>query len=183
MKKPRIFLAEGHEMVLDGLRALLERHYDLVGTAKDGLSAVREARRLHPDLIVMDVALSGISGLEAGQRLRQQEPKVKLLYLSMYGDKEYVEEALRIGASGYVLKGSGLGALFSCHPVCPRRKAICVAGIVFPKFLNRRSHVQDLLRERQRSVAGKRMCERSPRSSRDDASQREIRIHKTRRRL
>jgi len=112
MNKPRIFLAEGHEMVLDGLRALLERHYDLVGTAKDGLSAVREARRLHPDLILMDVALSGISGLEAGQRLRQQEPKVKLLYLSMYGDKEYVEEALRIGASGYVLKGSGLGALF-----------------------------------------------------------------------
>ncbi len=60
----------------------------------------------------MDVALPRISGLEAGLRLRQQEPKVKLLYLSMYGDKEYVEEALRIGASGYVLKGSGLGVLF-----------------------------------------------------------------------
>ena len=74
--------------------------------------SVREARRLHPDLILMDVALPRISGLEAGLRLRQQEPKVKLLYLSMYGDKEYVEEALRIGASGYVLKGSGLGALF-----------------------------------------------------------------------
>jgi len=112
MRKPRILLAEGHERVLDGLRALLERHYDLVGTAKDGLSAVREARRLHPDLILIDVALSGISGLEAGQRLRQQEPKVKLLYLSMYGDKEYVEEALRIGALGYVLKGSGREELF-----------------------------------------------------------------------
>jgi len=67
---------------------------------------------LHPDLILIDVALSGISGLEAGQRLRQQEPKVKLLYLSMYGDKEYVEEALRIGALGYVLKGSGREELF-----------------------------------------------------------------------
>ena len=110
MRKPRIFLAEAHELVLDGLRALLERHYDVVGTAKDGLSAVKEARRLHPDLILM--ALPAMSGLEAGQRLRQQEPKVKLLYLSMYGDKEYVEEALRIGASGYVLKGSGREELF-----------------------------------------------------------------------
>ena len=112
MRKPRILLAEEHELVLAGLRALLEPHYDLVATANDGLSAVREARRLHPDLILMDVALPGISGLETGQRLRQQQPQVKFLYLSLYGDKEYVEEALRIGASGYVLKGSDLGELF-----------------------------------------------------------------------
>jgi len=112
MRKPRILLADEHELVLAGLRALLEPHYDLVATTNDGLSAVREARRLHPDLILMDIDLSGISGLETGQRLRQQQPQVKFLYLSLYGDKEYVEEALRIGASGYVLKGSGLGALF-----------------------------------------------------------------------
>jgi DNA-binding NarL/FixJ family response regulator len=112
MRKPRILLADEHELVLAGLRALLEPHYDLVATTNDGLSAVREARRLHPDLILMDVALSGISGLETGQRLRQQQPQVKFLYLSVYGDKEYVEEALRIGASGYVLKGSDLGELF-----------------------------------------------------------------------
>jgi DNA-binding NarL/FixJ family response regulator len=112
MRKPRILLAEDHELVLDGLRALLERHYDLVGTAQDGLSVVRKARRLHPDLILMDVALPRISGLEAGQRLREQQPKLKLLYVSMYGDKSYVEEALRIGASGYVLKGSGWEELF-----------------------------------------------------------------------
>lgn len=112
MRKPRILLADGHMLVLDGLRALLERHYDLVGTAQDGLSVVKVARRMHPDLILMDVALPLINGLEAGQRLREQRPKVKLLYLSMYGDKSYVEEALRIGASGYVLKGSGWEELF-----------------------------------------------------------------------
>jgi DNA-binding NarL/FixJ family response regulator len=112
MRKPRILLAESHELVLDGLCALLERQYDVVGTAQDGLSVVREARRLLPDLILMDVVLPGINGLEAGQRLRQELPMIKLLYLSMYGDQEYVEEALRIGASGYVLKGSGKEELF-----------------------------------------------------------------------
>ena len=112
MTRPRILIAEDHMLVLDGLRALLERHYDLVGTAHDGLSVVRKARRLHPDLILMDIALPRINGLEAGQRLREQQPKVKLLYVSMYGDKRYVDEALRIGASGYVLKGSGWEELF-----------------------------------------------------------------------
>jgi DNA-binding NarL/FixJ family response regulator len=94
-------------LILDGLRHLLERHYDLVGTVQDGHSVVNAARRLQPDLILMDVAMPILNGLQAGQRLREQFPSIKLLYVSMYGDTPYVEEALRIGASGYVLKRSG----------------------------------------------------------------------------
>jgi DNA-binding NarL/FixJ family response regulator len=94
-------------LILDGLRHLLERHYDLVGTVQDGHSVVNAARRLQPDLILMDVAMPVLNGLQAGQRLREQLPNIKLLYVSMYGDTPYVEEALRIGASGYVLKRSG----------------------------------------------------------------------------
>jgi DNA-binding NarL/FixJ family response regulator len=94
-------------LILDGLRHLLERHYDLVGTVQDGHSVLNAARRLQPDLILMDVAMPVLNGLQAGQRLRQELPNVKLLYVSMYGDTPYVEEALRIGASGYVLKRSG----------------------------------------------------------------------------
>ena len=94
-------------LILDGLRNLLERHYDLVGTVQDGHSVVNVARRLQPDLILMDVAMPVLNGLQAGQRLREQLPNIKLLYVSMYGDTPYVEEALRIGASGYVLKRSG----------------------------------------------------------------------------
>ena len=107
MTKPRILLADDHMLVLDGLRHLLERHYDLVGTVQDGHSVVNAAQRLQPDLVLMDVAMPILNGLQAGQRLREQLPNVKLLYVSMYGNTPYVEEALRIGASGYALKRSG----------------------------------------------------------------------------
>jgi DNA-binding NarL/FixJ family response regulator len=107
MNKPRILLADDHMLILDGLRHLLERHYDLVGTVQDGHSVVNAARRLQPDLILMDVAMPVLNGLQAGQRLRELLPNIKLLYVSMYGDTPYVEEAMRIGASGYVLKRSG----------------------------------------------------------------------------
>jgi DNA-binding NarL/FixJ family response regulator len=82
-------------------------HYDLVGVVQDGHSVVSAAQRLQPDLVLMDVAMPILNGLQAGQRLRERQPNVKLLYVSMYGDTPYVEEALRIGASGYVLKRSG----------------------------------------------------------------------------
>jgi DNA-binding NarL/FixJ family response regulator len=107
MSKPRILLADDHLLLLDGLRHLLERHYDLVGVVQDGHSVVSAAQRLQPDLVLMDVAMPILNGLQAGQRLRERQPNVKLLYVSMYGDTPYVEEALRIGASGYVLKRSG----------------------------------------------------------------------------
>ena len=111
MNRPRILLADDHMLVLDGLRHLLERHYDLVGTVQDGQAVVSAAQRLHPDLVLMDVAMPVLNGLQAGQRLREQQPKIKLLYVSMYGDPPYVEEAMRLGASGYVLKRSGWSEL------------------------------------------------------------------------
>lgn len=107
MSRPRILLADDHLLLLDGLRHLLERHYDLVGAVQDGQSVVSAAQRLQPDLVLMDVAMPVLNGLQAGQRLREQQPKIKLLYVSMYADPPYVEEAMRIGASGYILKRSG----------------------------------------------------------------------------
>lgn len=107
MSKPRILLADDHLLLLDGLKRLLERHYELVGTVQDGLSIVNEAQRLQPDLVLLDVAMPVLNGLQAGKRLREHMPNVKILYVSMYGDRPYVEEALRIGASGYILKRAG----------------------------------------------------------------------------
>ena len=111
MNRPRILLADDHLLLLDGLRNLLERHYELVGTVQDGQAVVSAAQRLRPDLVLMDVAMPVLNGLQAGQRLREQQPKIKLLYVSMYGDPPYVEEAMRLGASGYVLKRSGWSEL------------------------------------------------------------------------
>ena len=107
MSRSRILLADNHMLLLDGLRCLFPRHYDLVGIVRDGESVVSVAQRLQPDLVLMDVALPVLDGLQAGHWLRKQQPKVKLLYVSMHGDRLYVEAALRIGASGYVLKQSG----------------------------------------------------------------------------
>ena len=107
MRKPRILLADDHLLLLDGLKRLLERHYELAGTVQDGLSIVSEAQRLQPDLVLLDVAMPVLNGLQAGKRLREQLPDVKILFVSMYGDRPYVEEAMRIGASGYILKRSG----------------------------------------------------------------------------
>lgn len=107
MSKARILLADDHLLLLDGMRRLLERHYDLVGTVDDGLSLVREAQRLQPDLVILDVAMPVLNGLQAGKRLKERMPKIKILYVSMYGDPPYVEEAFRIGASGYLLKRTG----------------------------------------------------------------------------
>jgi DNA-binding NarL/FixJ family response regulator len=74
---------------------------------RDGQSVVSVAQQLQPDLVLMEIALPVLDGLQAGQQLRKRQPKVKLLYVSMHGDRLYVEAALRIGASGYVLKQSG----------------------------------------------------------------------------
>ena len=120
MSKPRILLADDHLLILDGLRHLLDRHYDLVATVQDGQSVLDAARQLRPDLVLMDVAMPVLNGLQAGRRLREQMPHVKLLYVSMYGDTPYVEEAFRIGGrraalAGYRLAGA-LERIFSSRP-------------------------------------------------------------------
>lgn len=104
----RVVLADDHRIVRDGLRSLLEREADMavVGMARDGLEAVRLARELEPDVLVTDVAMPGLNGLEAIRRIRGEQPAVRLLCLSMHDDSRMVLAVLNAGASGYVLKDS-----------------------------------------------------------------------------
>jgi len=103
-----IVLAEDHRIVRQGLRALLEAEADfsLVGEAGDGLEAVRLTEQLQPDVVVLDLMMPGINGLEATRQIRNCCPKTHVVILSMHADESYVLEALRNGASGYVLKDS-----------------------------------------------------------------------------
>src|SRR5262249_61706841 len=103
MNRPRILLADDHTLLLDGLRNLLERHYDLVGMVQDGQSVVSAAQRLHPDLVLMDVAMPVLNGLQAGQRLREQQPKNKTLYISMNGEPPQAQGGERAPRRRYVL--------------------------------------------------------------------------------
>ena len=106
MTRPRILMADDHAMLLDAFRALLEPEFDVVGTVTDGRMLLEEFSRLHPDVVVLDIAMPLLNGLDAGRQLKAQRKSVKLIYLTMNPDPDLAGEALRLGASGYVLKSS-----------------------------------------------------------------------------
>lgn len=103
-----ILLADDHPIVRQGLRTLLEAEPDfhVVGEAADGVEAVQLVERLHPDVLVLDLMMPGLSGLEVTWQASQRSPRTKIIILSMYANKPYLLEALRNGAAGYVLKKS-----------------------------------------------------------------------------
>jgi DNA-binding NarL/FixJ family response regulator len=111
MTRPRILMADDHLMLLEAFRALLEPDFDVVGTVTDGRTLLAEFARLHPDVVVLDLAMPLLNGLDAGRQLKAQRRTVKLIYLTMNSDPDMASEALRLGASGYVLKSSAAGEL------------------------------------------------------------------------
>ncbi len=111
----RVLLVEDHTIVREGLRALLEGRDDivLVGEAEDGHAGVEAARTLRPSVVVMDLNLARLDGVEATRIIRSELPETQVLVLSMYGTEEHVRPAIRAGAAGYLLKGSGLSDLLA----------------------------------------------------------------------
>lgn len=104
--RPRILLADDHAMLLDAFTAMLAAEFDVVGTVTDGRKLLEEFARLTPDVVVLDIAMPLLNGLDAGRQLRAQRRSVKLIYLTMNPSPDLAAEALRLGASGYVLKSS-----------------------------------------------------------------------------
>lgn len=104
MKRPRILLADDHSITLTGIRSMTERDYELVGEAGDGRSLVSEALKLRPDLIILDIGMPLLNGIEAAKQIKRAWPEAKLLFVSMHSNGMYVSEAMRTGAGGYILK-------------------------------------------------------------------------------
>ncbi len=104
----KILLADDHKLMREGLQMLLEKlgGMTIVGEAGNGLSAVRMARDLKPDLVLMDIAMPDLNGIEATRRIMTEAPGVKVIALSMHADKRFVRHMFAAGARGYVLKGS-----------------------------------------------------------------------------
>jgi DNA-binding NarL/FixJ family response regulator len=102
----RILLADDHTIVLQGLSRYLQTQegLEIVGQAKDGQATVDLARELAPDVIIMDISMPGLNGIEATRMIRQDQPGVKVIGLSMHSSKRYVREMCDAGASGYLLK-------------------------------------------------------------------------------
>lgn len=109
----RIVLADDHPIVRQGLRSLLEEqlNYEVVGEADDGLAALEIVERLKPDVLIVDVMMPGLNGLEVTKRVRQRSPQTHVVVLSMHSNEPYVLEALRSGATAYVLKGTSTSSL------------------------------------------------------------------------
>lgn len=101
---PRILLADDHRLLLDAFRKLLAEQCEIVGTAGDGSTALEVAHRLKPDVVVMDISMPVLNGLEAGRRLRAELPDIKLIFLTVHDDPSLRAEAMKMGASGYLLK-------------------------------------------------------------------------------
>ncbi len=106
MAKIKILVVDDHTIMRDGIRALLGLHEDIeiVGEASEGKEAVEKAQELEPDVIVMDIAMTGMDGLEATRRIAKKNPKIKVLVLTQHDNKEYILSAIKAGAAGYVPK-------------------------------------------------------------------------------
>ena len=104
MTSARVILADDHKLLLDAFRLILEPHFDVVATFADGKALLEGAPAFNPDVIVSDIGMPVMNGLNAGQRLKQVMPKVKLVFLTVNDDPDLAAEAFRSGASGYLVK-------------------------------------------------------------------------------
>ena len=111
MTKPRVLLADDHTLVLEGFRKLLEEEFELVGTVEDGRALLTTAPILQPDVVLLDIAMPSLNGIEAARQLKKMMPEVKIIFVTMHADSAYVTEGFRAGASGYLLKRSAAAEL------------------------------------------------------------------------
>ena len=106
MTRARVVLADDHSLVLEGIRKLLDKNVDLVGVVGDGRALVKAVQEKEVDVVLLDISMPLLNGIDAARQIRKISPKTKLIFLTMHADRDYVLEALRIGASGYLLKWS-----------------------------------------------------------------------------
>ncbi len=104
--RPRILIADDHLIFSDGLRLLLESHYEIVGAVADGRALVTRAAELKPDVLIVDVSMPLLNGLDAAERVREQLPTVKIVFLTMQDNPNLAAAALELGAAAFVLKQS-----------------------------------------------------------------------------
>jgi len=120
---PRVMLADDHTILVEAFRTLLEPHCEIVGTVSDGRALVETAPGLHPNVIVLDIGMPLMNGLEAGKRLKELMPGVKLIFLTMNEDADLAVEAMRCGASGYLLKSSAASELIGAIQMALKGKS------------------------------------------------------------
>ncbi len=127
-RRPRVLLADDHLLVAEALRSLLTAEFDLVGVVADGRALVEAAKRLRPDVIVADIAMPHLNGIDALVRLRQDGDRVPVVFLTMHRDVTFARRAIEAGASGFVLKHSASAELITAIRAASRRQDLSHAA-------------------------------------------------------
>lgn len=127
----KILLADDHTILREGIRALLEDEPNilLVGEAEDGRSAVKMASELQPDVVIMDIAMPLLNGLEATRQIKRHSPETQVLILSMHDNEEYIRQVLAAGAMGYILKDAAARELIQAIKTVYRGEAVLSSAI------------------------------------------------------
>lgn len=138
--KINVMIADDHMIVRDGLRSLLEKQSDIkvVTEADNGRDALKYAQQLSPDVIIMDIGMQGLNGIDATRQIIGQMPDVKVLALSMYADKQFIKGMLKAGASGYMLKDGASRELVDAIRIVANSKIFIspsIAGVVTEDYL------------------------------------------------
>lgn len=120
MNRPRILLADDHTMIVEALTHLLQREFDVVGTVADGRALLKAAAELRPEVVVVDIGMPLLNGLDAGEQLKALHPEIKVIYLTQNREPQVAAEAFRRKASGYLLKDSAASELTTAI-----REALC----------------------------------------------------------
>jgi len=161
MSKIRVIIADDHSLVREGIAAFLKCYdnIEVIAEASDGLEAIEKTKQFHPDIVLMDVAMPKLGGLEATVEIRKNDPSVKILVLTQYDDKEYILRFLKAGVSGYLLKkavGSDLISAITAIMAGETYLYPAIASKVVDGFLGKEaSHTQDsydLLTDREKQV-------------------------------
>ena len=122
MKKLRVLLADDHQIVLEGLKNLLGGEFEIIGGVQDGRALVDQAATLHPDVIVADISMPQLNGIEAARQIKKTDKNIKIVFLTMHPDATYAANAFEAGASGFVLKHSAPSELITAiHEVMKGR--------------------------------------------------------------
>lgn len=157
-RKVRIIIADDHKIFREGLRALIEKERDMeiVAEAGDGFEAVRLATRFSPEIVIMDVAMPSLNGIEATQQIKAKKGSVKVIMLSNYSYKRFLTDAFNAGASGYLLKEGAFDEMVrAVHSVMSDKAYISpqVAGTVVQEFVGKtRTDAPSALSPREREI-------------------------------
>lgn len=149
MTKPRVLLADDHQIVLDGLLRLLEKEFHIAGAVNDGLQLVEQAAALRPDVIVADISMPLLNGIDAVKRLREEGSTARIVFLTMHPDLVYATRALEAGGSAYVLKHSASDELVTAIRAALRGETFVSASLQTPSL---QEHLDETRRHQRETI-------------------------------